>query len=297
MTMKANTIALFGNCYQAEHLHAVEAFVAALAAAPGVRLAAEADFAAYLAAEAPAAAAAVGQTFDMSGRGMPADTSLAISFGGDGTFLHAAGALMQGEIPLMGINTGHLGFLAGANIDTARELIPDLLAGRYVAERRTMIEVESPLLPRDFPRSALNEVAILKQDTSAMLDVAVRLDGNHMADYSADGLIVSTPTGSTAYNLSVGGPIIDPRCGVMVISPIAPHTLTQRPLVVADSSVISAVATCRSGGVRLSVDGSSVALASGAELTIRRSDRSVLLARPEGTGYIDVLRTKLHWGQ
>ncbi len=289
--------ALFGNRYQSAHLRAVSDFITALAAAPGVRIAAEADFAAYLAAEAPAAAAAIGATFEMSGRGVDPATRLAISFGGDGTFLHAAGALVGSEIPLMGINTGHLGFLAGANIADARALLPDILSGRFVAERRTMIEVDSPALPAEFDCSALNEIALLKQDTSAMMNVEVCLDGKPLADYSADGLIVSTPTGSTAYNLSVGGPIVEPGCAVMVISPIAPHTLTQRPLVVSDSSVLTARATSRSGGVRLSLDGRSVSLSSGVGLTIRRSDKSVLLARPEGSGYINTLRSKLHWGQ
>lgn len=293
--MKA--IAIFGNSYQAEHLQAIEAFVAALASSGEVRIEAEAGFARYLAENAPAAADAVSSTFDMSGRGLDPDTLLAISFGGDGTFLHAAGALVGHEIPLMGINTGHLGFLAGVNIDDAKALVPDILAGRFVAERRAMIEVDSPELPEGFPRAALNEAAILKQDSSAMLNVEVQLDGHPLADYSADGLIVSTPTGSTAYNLSVGGPVIEPGCEVMVISPIAPHTLTQRPLVVSDRSVITAVATSRAGGVRLSLDGHSVSLRSGVRLTLRRSDKSVLLARPEGTGYIDTLRSKLHWGQ
>lgn len=219
---------------------------------------------------------------------------VAVSIGGDGTFLRTAMWLGGKNIPVIGVNTGHLGYLTAFGVDRLVE-VPDLLmSDGFVAERRALIEVESPQLTT-WPY-ALNEVTVSKDDSASMINTCAVLDGQLLAEYRADGLIVSTATGSTAYNLSVGGPIIDPRTPVWVISPIAAHALTMRPLVVADSSRLSLCPDARAERFRLTLDGRSVSLPVGTEVKLRRADFEVIqLHLPDAT-FAETLRNKLHWG-
>lgn len=237
---------------------------------------------------------------DLSGIGMIEgfrfSADIAISIGGDGTFLRTARWVGDKEIPIVGVNTGHLGYLAAFSIADMDEMIEDIIAGNYSIERRSLLKIET----RDgnigaYPY-ALNEVALIKTDTASMISSQVSVNGAASANYQADGLIISTPTGSTGYNLSVGGPIIEPTAPVFVISPIAAHALTMRPLVVADSSVIAVTATCRATSFLISLDGRSVSFEPGAKVTLRRAPFDTLVIQRRSHAFTDTLRNKLRWG-
>lgn len=225
----------------------------------------------------------------------PADTQLAISIGGDGTFLRTARWLAGREVPVLGINTGHLGFLAENAADNAEAIVEMLRSGNATVERRLMLQVECETLsPSDWP-VALNEVAFLK-GAASMIDVTVEVDNFFVASYKADGLLVATPTGSTAYNLSVGGPILAPTLSNVVLAPIAPHTLTLRPVVIGGDSLIRARVESRAADFRLSIDGRSLTIPCGVPVTIRKAPYSLLTVRRPGENFASTLRGKLLWG-
>lgn len=231
---------------------------------------------------------------------LPADTPdpsaiAAVSIGGDGTFLRTAQWVGRASIPILGVNTGHLGFLAHYSPDDADSIADALRQRSFVVEKRMMLEVESPLIPAHFWPYALNEVAILKEDTSSMINVHTEIGDRFLADYLADGLIIATPTGSTGYNLSVGGPIMQPTLDCRVISPIAPHSLTMRPLVVDADTVIKATTTSRAHTYRVSLDGRSFVMTCGTDISIRRAPFSISVLRFPADLFADTLRQKLHW--
>lgn len=226
---------------------------------------------------------------------LPEDTQLAISVGGDGTFLHTARWLCGKEIPILGINTGHLGFLAENTTETINYVVELITRGEGHIEKRLVLQVECDTHPLPERPFALNEIAILK-GAASMIDISVNVDGLYLASYRADGLLVSTPTGSTAYNLSVGGPILAPTLECIALSPIAPHTLTLRPVVVGANSNVEAVVTSRANDFRLSIDGKSVTIPCGTPLKIHKADYSVLTIRKPGENFASTLRNKLLWG-
>lgn len=227
---------------------------------------------------------------------LPAHTDMVVSIGGDGTFLRASKWIGSLEIPIIGINTGHLGFLAENSIEDAPEIIDALKEGKYDRERRLVLEVSTPSIPEKEWPSALNEVAFLKADSASMIDVKVDVDGYFLANYRADGLLMATPTGSTAYNLSVGGPILVPTLQNIILSPIAPHTLTLRPVAVGADSELKAVVSSRKGEFRLSIDGSSCVIPCGTEVMVRKAPHSVITLRKKGENFASTLRNKLFWG-
>lgn len=219
---------------------------------------------------------------------------MAISIGGDGTFLNTARWIGSRQIPILGINTGHLGYLAACSMEDAIGYVPAIVKGDYIVEDRAMLWVRSQNHVIDWPY-ALNEVAILKKDTSSMLNVKTTINGQPLAVYRADGLIVSTPTGSTGYNLSVGGPILQPSTPALVIVPIAPHSLTMRPVVIDDRSTITTTTDTRADSYLLSLDGRSTPLPVDSSLTIHRAPfvtKVVHLTRDYT--FVDTLHTKLH---
>lgn len=224
------------------------------------------------------------------------NAAIALSIGGDGTFLRTAQRVGEKEIPILGINTGHLGYLADVTVDEANDKLQNLLDGKYHVESRTMIAVNSPDAKLDLWRYALNEVAILKEDTSSMIEMEAMVGDSHLATYLADGLIVSTPTGSTGYNLSVGGPIVAPSAPVWAISPVAAHSLTMRPLIVADDSVISVTTRSRSETYRISLDGRSQTLPVGTTIEMRRAPFVTRVIQRLDHRFTDTLRSKLLWG-
>lgn len=282
-------IAVFGNDFQEPFIPQIRELLEKLAHTPDVTLAFERTFGAYLA-----------RHFNLPPHAslpekIPSQLDLAISFGGDGTVLRTARAVAPAGIPVMGINTGHLGYLAATRLDNTSALAATITSHRYTIDQRTMLAVEADgFCPvRLF---ALNEVAILKKDTSSMISASTTVDGRFMANYQADGLLISTPTGSTGYNLSAGGPIVHPSCPVIIVSPVAPHSLTMRPLVMPDSVTIGVIARSRVDSFLLSVDGTSVTLPAGTSLRISKAPFACRLARLTDRYFTDTLREKLLWG-
>lgn len=225
---------------------------------------------------------------------------VAVSIGGDGTFLRTARWVGSKEIPIIGINTGHLGFLAEESLHDAGAVVDNLLSGDYFIEERSLLEVRAS---GDSLRQlvarwayALNEVAILRRGNASMVSVHTFLDDIEIASYQGDGLIISTPTGSTAYNLSVGGPIVQPTAPCFVLSPIAPHALTMRPLVVSDSHVIKTSVESRVDTYRVTLDGRALILPADVTLNIRRAPFVVKVIHRCGRTFVDTLSSKLLWG-
>ncbi|MDE5869803.1 MAG: NAD(+)/NADH kinase, partial [Muribaculaceae bacterium] len=199
------------------------------------------------------------------------------------------------EIPILGVNTGHLGFLASYSLEDTDELLSDVLEDRIRLERRAVIEVECAAMPERFWPYALNEVAVLKGETASMVTVHADIDGYFLADYMSDGLLISTPTGSTAYNLSVGGPILQPTLSCLILSPIAPHSLTMRPLVVSGDSCIALTPRSREGDCRVSLDGRSFLMHSGDSLILKEARFKVNVVRRADGNFSRLLRNKLGW--
>lgn len=245
------------------------------------------------------AAAGVGVTGDIKVTETPDDIDFIVSLGGDGTFLRAAAWSGASGVPVAGVNMGHLGYLAAFTPEELTALPRLLTEGRYQLQRRGLLEVRFPErtpLPDGFWPYALNEVSFLRLDSASMIDVMVEIDHRRLATYSGDGLIVSTPTGSTGYNLSVGGPLIQPGVDAWSISPIAPHALTMRPLVVSDRSILSIRTNCRTSSFRLCLDSHAISLPAKTRIEIRKAPFATNVVLRPGRTFADALRDKLHWG-
>jgi NAD+ kinase len=224
---------------------------------------------------------------------------LVIVLGGDGTLLSIA-RRYAGSTPILGVNLGYLGYLTEVGRDALYPALLEILGGRYSLEARTLLEatLESPgAAPKRY--LALNDVVIAKTAPSRIIELELTVDGKPLSRYRADGLVVSTPTGSTAYNLSAGGPILHPQLPVTVLTPICPHTLTLRPLVLPDSATIEIRLVTPSEMVFLTVDGQEGdELAAGDRVRIHRHARAVQLVRTaEPRSIFEGLRSKLHWGE
>ena len=219
----------------------------------------------------------------------------AVCIGGDGSFLRTAAWVGDRQIPIVGVNTGHLGYMAALSVNDLPSLPGRLAAGgAAVIESRSLIAVDCPGVT-GWPY-ALNEVAITKGDGASIIDVNACVDGDLLADYRADGLLIATPTGSTAYNLSVGGPIVQPTAPVFVLSPIAAHSLSMRPLVIADTSALQFRCECRKETFRLALDGRSYRIAIDDEVRLSRAPFDVKVVRLAGDNFASILRSKLSWG-
>lgn len=221
----------------------------------------------------------------------------ALSVGGDGTFLTTAALVGHLDIPILGINCGHLGYLAEVQTDNVELVLDQLVNNNYTIEKRSMLEVSCQQDGKLASPYALNEVAILKSGLSSMITVDVTLNGEFLHNYKADGLLVATSTGSTAYNLSVGGPLLDPHVNAIILSPVATHSLNIRPLVVLDDSKIDIKIASRNGNFLLSVDGRSQILSQDVQLHIERSQRTIKLVRINGQTFMQSLKDKLNWGK
>jgi NAD+ kinase len=220
------------------------------------------------------------------------EADLAIAIGGDGAFLKTAAWVGNSAIPVAGINTGHLGFLAAFSFDRPEDISRYLLAGDFATESRALLEVEA--LGDTY--YALNEAAITRGENASMVTIYTEINHHPSLTYKGDGLIIATPTGSTAYNLSVGGPILDPSVAGWVIAPIAAHSLSIRPLVVNDSSLLTARVELRAHTFRLTLDGKSHQLPSGATLRIRKAPFSLNVVTIPGHTFTDTLHSKLGLG-
>ena len=221
----------------------------------------------------------------------------ALSVGGDGTFLTTASLVGHLDVPILGINCGHLGYLAEVKTDNIDVVLDQLISNKYTIEQRRMLEVTCQQEGKIASPYALNEVGILKSGLSSMITVDVTLNGEFLHNYKADGLLLATPTGSTAYNLSVGGPLLDPHVNAIILSPVATHSLNIRPLVVLDDSKIDVKISSRNGSYLLSVDGRSQVLNQDIQLHIERSQRTIKLVRINGQTFMQSLKDKLTWGK
>ena len=234
------------------------------------------------------------KTFN-SDKDLKSGVDLVISMGGDGTFLKCVSYIKNSDVPIMGINLGRLGFLANVSLDQISEALYDIKAKKYVFQKRSLlkVEVDGALNGGYF---AMNELTIHKKDTTSMVAVNVSLDDNFLNTYWSDGLIVSTPTGSTAYNLSCGGPIITPGCQVHIITPIAAHNLNVRPVVVPDHMPIKLSVEGRNRSYLMSIDGKSISIKQGQEIKITKADFMINVIKFENNNFLDTIRNKMLWG-
>ena len=289
MTARTLKFAIFGNTYQAKKSVAVENIIRCLNNY-GAYISIDSEYYHFLVEEYKIKLD-VNRVF----RDNDFDADFVISMGGDGTFLKAVSRVGDKSIPIIGVNMGRLGFLADVCPNDFRYCLETLYSGDYTVESRTLMEV---VADADFLGSkyALNDVAILKRDNASMISIPTSINGNYITTYEADGLIVSTPTGSTAYSLSNGGPIIVPGTKVFSLTAVAPHSLNVRPMVIADNSELTCQVECRSSHFLLAIDGRSETLPDGSSFSIRRAPFSVKIVKRPGKRYFDTLREKMMWG-
>lgn len=221
---------------------------------------------------------------------------MVISIGGDGTFLKAASRVGNKGIPILGINTGRLGFLADISPEEMEKTFEEIHAGQYSVEDRSVLQLICDEEHLQFSPYALNEIAVLKRDSSSMISIRTTINGAHLTTYQADGLVIATPTGSTAYSLSVGGPIIVPHSNTIAITPVAPHSLNVRPIVIRDDWEVTLEVESRSHNFLVAIDGRSETCKETTQLTIRRADYSIQVVKRLNHTFFDTLRSKMMWG-
>ncbi len=284
-------IALFGNTYKALQHELPLAKVLNKVSRLGVSVAIEEGFAAYAGEQL---GVDISRFEQFSPQNFSAD--LAVSIGGDGTFLRTAECVADSGIPILGVNAGRLGFLADVPSDAIDEVAHDLSRGAYTIEKRSLIAVEAEGTPLGVYPYALNEVAVLKHDNSALIEICTEVDGELLNSYLADGLIVSTPTGSTGYSLSVGGPILVPQSRSFCVSAVAPHSLNNRPVVLCDDVEIRLKVASRSHNFLIAIDGRSQSLPDNTLITLRRASFELSLVKLKRKTFFDTLREKMMWG-
>lgn len=224
---------------------------------------------------------------------------LVVSIGGDGTILRAITSVKDLEIPLVGINTGRLGFLATVQTNEIQQAFDDIFSGNYAISSRSLVSVETNPPHPDLSQInfALNEIAVSRKNTTSMISVETHLNSEYLTSYWSDGLIVSTPTGSTGYSLSCGGPVIIPQAGNFVITPIAPHNLNARPLVIPDSTKITLKVNSREDDFLLSLDSRLVSLSTQTEVVVTKAPFKIKLIELKSDSFINTLRKKMLWGE
>ncbi|KAA6334059.1 NAD kinase [termite gut metagenome] len=223
------------------------------------------------------------------------DADMAISIGGDGTFLKTANKVGKKNIPILGINTGRLGFLADIFPEDIETVIDEIYNNHYTLEERSVLCMECDN-NRQISPYALNEIAVLKRDSSSMITIRAAINGKYLTTYLGDGLVIATPTGSTAYSLSIGGPIIVPHSKAIVITPIASHSLNIRPIVICDDWEITLDVESRSHNFLVAIDGCSETCKEKSRITIRRADYTIKVVKRFDQNYFNTLRTKMMWG-
>lgn len=240
----------------------------------------------------------IGETVSMEG--LIGGATIAIAFGGDGTMLATSRTLAGTGIPLLGVNLGKLGFLAEFSVETLEQTIDELVNGACHIVDRALLCATFPDDPSQEPLIGLNDIVIDKRGAGLMLQLETYINGDYMGTYNADGLIVATPTGSTAYALAVGGPVVTPNAQVTVIAPIAPHMLTARPVVVPDTAVIDIYPVTHRGDrmAHIYADGQEHRnLPMPTRVSITRHDKVACLVKRTSRTYFDILRAKLLWGR
>ena len=290
MSERKLKFAIFGNEYQADRSVSIQTLLAALSS-HGAEVYMERLFYDFL-------TRTLGKQINIEGtfEAYNFDVDYVISMGGDGTFLKAANRVGAKGTPIIGINTGRLGFLADVMPSEVSETIDHIFNDEYETETHTVIKIEADGEPIEGNPYALNDIAVLKRDNASMISIRASINGEFLVTYQADGLIVPTPTGSTAYNLSNGGPIIVPRAGIMCLTPVAPHSLSVRPIVISDDSEITLEVESRSHNFLAAIDGRSEKLMEGTRITIRRAPFNVNIIKCSNRRYFSTLREKLMWG-
>lgn len=225
-----------------------------------------------------------------------APNTIAFSFGGDGTFLNTASIIGNSGVPIIGVNCGHLGFLAEAGDKDIDSVLDEVYAKHYTIEERSLLMVSAKEMTFSILPVALNEITVLKTGMNSMIKQSVRLNGEELYTYVADGLIFATPTGSTAYNLSVGGPMVVPQVDTIIISPIASHSLHTRPLLIPLNWQIDVTVTSRNGNVCISADGRSQVVTTPIDLHITKADYTIKVVQLDGCSFLSSLKSKLNWG-
>ena len=288
--MQPLSFALFGNVYQQHKSAAIKELLGSLRQ-HGARILIDEEYYDFLRC-AELIDLDKAETFT----GCDFEADFAVSMGGDGTLLKTASRVRQKQTPIIGVNMGRLGFLADVSADAIGETIDALYRGDYSVEDRALIHVETNGEPIEGYECALNDVSILKRDSASMISIRASINGEYLTTYQADGLIVSTPTGSTAYSLSNGGPIIVPRTGVMLMTAVAPHSLNVRPIVLPDTAQIELTVRSRSHTFLVAIDGRSGKLPEGTTLRLTRAPYMVKVVKRSGTRYFTTLREKMMWG-
>ena len=224
------------------------------------------------------------------------EADIVLSMGGDGTFLKAASHVGNKNIPILGINTGRLGFLADVSPEELEETFEDIYKNNYKIEDRSVLQVTSEGQPLKSTPFGLNEIAVLKRDSSSMITIHTSINGAYLTTYQADGLVIATPTGSTAYSLSIGGPVIVPHSNTIAITPVAPHSLNIRPIVINDDWEITLDVESRSHNFLVAIDGRSETCREGTRLVIRKADYNIKVVKRPNHIFFHTLRDKMMWG-
>ena len=282
--------ALFGNVYQTKKSASIQKVLACLSQR-GAEVLLDQEYYQFLTED---------QKLDVNAAkifaGDDFDADIVISMGGDGTFLKAASRVRQKMIPILGINMGRLGFLADISPNDIEKCLDAIYEEDYSIENRALIQVTTDGEPLEGYNCALNDVAILKRDTASMISIRASINGDYLTTYQADGLVISSPTGSTAYSLSNGGPIIVPGTKVISMTAVAPHSMNIRPIVLADSSEITLTVESRSHNFLIAIDGRSEKCKEGTKLTLRRAPYDVKVVKRSDQRYFNTLREKMMWG-
>ena len=290
MSSRKLRFAFFGNIYQPKKSVSIRQILASLAQRKA-EVSIERAFYDFLVSDPQNALSGV-TVFD----GNNFDADFVISMGGDGTFLRAASMVGSKQVPILGINTGRLGFLADVTAQEIDHTIQALYEGDYAVETRSVIEVSTSGQKLKGYRCALNDVAILKRDNASMITIHCTVNGDYLTTYQADGLIMSTPTGSTAYSLSNGGPIIVPGTHVFLLTAVAPHSLNVRPIVLSEDSEIQLTVESRTHNYLVALDGRSEPLQETTRLRLRKAPYRVRVIKRADTKYFYTLREKMMWG-
>lgn len=238
------------------------------------------------------------KTFSLN-HGLDGSFDMFVSFGGDGTMLRAATYVQDLDIPMVGVNTGRLGFLSTFKKEDVKKVVTEFVAGAYSIEERSLVEICMDEDVQEFGELnfALNEITVSRKDTTSMITVETYLNDEYLTSYWADGLIIATPTGSTGYSLSCGGPVIAPSAKSLVLTPIAPHNLNARPFVISDNTKIRLRVSGREDTHLVSLDSRIATIPNGKEIVIQKSAFSVKMIEYKSESFLKTLRNKLLWGQ
>ncbi len=290
MTRQHLKFAIFGNEYQAKKSASIQRILSYLEER-GAEVYVESAFYDFLTRSQHMEVRAAGVFEDYN-----FDVDYVVSMGGDGTFLKAASKVGAKGTPVIGVNMGRLGFLADVLPTEIEAALDSVYSGECLIEDHAVIQVEATGGVLAGSPFALNDIAVLKRDDASMISIRTQVDGEFLVTYQADGLVVTTPTGSTAYNLSNGGPIIIPQSGSLCLTPVAPHSLNIRPIVINDSAEITLDVESRSHNYLVAIDGRSERMTEGTKLTIRKAPHTIKIVKQHNQRYFSTLREKLMWG-